>query len=116
HWQAVAISACEQSGRNFVPTIQSPISLREWLPQAQADKWFVLSPHVTEKLPEEKLAAGTHIVLLIGPEGGLSEVEIKAATQHRFLPLNLGLRVLRTETASLAAIAMLQTKYGDFMS
>lgn len=114
HWQAVAISACEQSGRNFVPFIQAPISLRDWLPQVQADKRFVLSPHVAEKWPEERVSPGTHIILLIGPEGGLSEAEIKMATSHHFLPLNLGPRVLRTETASLAAIAMLQTKYGDF--
>jgi len=114
HWQSVAISACEQSGRNKIPTVQSPISLREWLPQAQADKRFVLSPHAAEKMPTEKLPAGTHIILLIGPEGGLSDAEVNTAIAQGFSPLNLGPRVLRTETAPLAAIAMLQTRYGDF--
>lgn len=113
HWQSVAISACEQSGRNFVPSVSAPITLQNWLPQAKADKCFVLSPHVANKLPEEKLKPGANIILLIGPEGGLSDVEVDAAIKSGFLPLNLGPRVLRTETAPLAAIAMLQTKYGD---
>jgi 16S rRNA (uracil1498-N3)-methyltransferase len=114
HWQLVAISACEQSGRNFVPTISAPITLQSWLPQVKADKCFVLSPHVATKLPEEKLKSGANIMLLIGPEGGLSDTEVQAAITHGFLPLSLGPRILRTETAPLAAIAMLQTKHGDF--
>jgi 16S rRNA (uracil1498-N3)-methyltransferase len=114
HWQSVAISACEQSGRNYVPMVFAPITLQNWLPQAKADKCFVLSPHVANKLPEEKLPANATIILLIGPEGGLSDAEVNAATSNGFLPLNLGPRVLRTETAPLAAISMLQTRYGDF--
>lgn len=113
HWQSVAVSACEQSGRNYVPTVSAPINLATWLSQAKADKCFVLSPHVTDKMPEEKLPAGTNIILLIGPEGGLSDAEVKAAIAHGFLPLNLGPRVLRTETAPLVSITMLQAYYGD---
>jgi len=115
HWQSVAVSACEQSGRNVIPVVEAPVNLRDWLPHAKADKCFVLSPHVADKLPEEKLKLNANIVLLIGPEGGLSEAEIKAALAHGFLPLNLGPRILRTETAPLAAVAMLQTRYGDLV-
>jgi 16S rRNA (uracil1498-N3)-methyltransferase len=113
HWQSVAVSACEQSGRNYVPQVAAPINLKNYLAQAKADKCFVLSPHVAEKLPEEKLKAGANVILLIGTEGGLSDAEVKLATTHHFLPLNLGPRILRTETAPLAAITILQTKFGD---
>lgn len=113
HWQAVAVSACEQSGRNYVPSVAAPVTLQNWLPQAKADKCFVLSPHVADKLPEQALKAGTSIILLIGPEGGLSDAEVSAAQSNGFLPLNLGPRVLRTETAPLVSITMLQAYYGD---
>ncbi len=113
HWQSIAASACEQCGRNRLPDIMSPISLKDWLPQAKADLCFVLSPHVENKLADEKAVTPRSISLLIGPEGGLSDKEIKAAIDHGFLPLNLGPRVLRTETAPMAAIAILQHYYGD---
>lgn len=113
HWQSVAISACEQSGRNRVPTILSPVLLKEWLPCVKADKCFVLSPYVEAKLLPAALSQHASIVLLIGPEGGLSDQEVSAALQHGFLPLNLGPRVLRTETASIASIAILQYYFGD---
>ncbi len=118
HWQSVAISACEQSGRNYVPQVSAPVTLQNWLPNAKADKCFVLSPHVENKLntvvpAQAGIQAGSSIILLIGPEGGLSDAEIQVALKHHFLPLNLGPRVLRTETAPLAAIAMLQTRFGD---
>lgn len=114
HWQSVATSACEQSGRNSVPDIVAPLSFAEWLPKASADRKFVLSPHVQEKLNASPLPAGSSVILLIGPEGGLSDQEVNAAIAHQFLPLNLGPRVLRTETATLAAITTLQYQYGDF--
>lgn len=114
HWRAVAVSACEQSGRNHLPEIVAPITLPEWLRGAQAERSFVLSPHVQSPLPQEPLAIDASINLLIGPEGGLSDQEVAAALQKGFLPLNLGPRVLRTETASIAAAAVLQYCYGDF--
>lgn len=113
HWQAVAISACEQAGRNYIPEILAPIKLTEWLGQVQADKCFVLSPHVQTKMPNNELSKGASIALLIGPEGGLSENEVDNAIQHNFIPLNLGPRILRTETATIAAITALQYRYGD---
>lgn len=113
HWQSVIISACEQSGRNRIPDISAPQSLQAWLPTVHADMKFVLSPHVQNKLNANKLAAKSSIVLLIGPEGGLSDQEVKMSEQHGFVPLNLGPRVMRTETAGIAAMAVLQNLFGD---
>ena len=114
HWRAVSISACEQSGRNRLPEIYAPMTLAECLTNIKADHSFVLTPHATQKLPQQKLTHHASIILLIGPEGGLSEQEITDAKSHHFLPLTLGPRVLRTETAGIAALAVLQYVYGDF--
>lgn len=111
HWQAVAVSACEQSGRNRLPTIQPAMTLASWISQCDAEQRFVLSPHATHTLPPN--LSPTSIAILIGPEGGLSEAEISAAIKQGFNPLRLGPRVLRTETAGLTAIAILQHQYGD---
>jgi 16S rRNA (uracil1498-N3)-methyltransferase len=113
HWQSVAISACEQSGRNQIPEIFAPIAFKAWLPKVKADHLFVLSPHVRGQLPTANLPANTRIVLLIGPEGGLSDEETGVAIKHGFLSLNLGPRILRTETATIAAISIFQFNYGD---
>lgn len=112
HWQSVIISACEQSGRNFLPQLESPMDFAEWISNAKADYRFVLSPHVDKKLPANIPAQST-VILLIGPEGGLSDEEVELAIKNGFIPLNLGKRVLRTETASLAAITALQARFGD---
>lgn len=114
HWQSVAISACEQSGRNIVPQVVAPLSLKEWLPTVKADRCFVLSPHVNNPFPDEDLPSLATVILLIGPEGGLTDSEVASAQAAGFLPLNLGPRVLRTETAGIAGIALLQYRYGDF--
>jgi 16S rRNA (uracil1498-N3)-methyltransferase len=113
HWKSVIISACEQSGRNVIPDICLPMALSDCLSAVIADKKFVLSPHVSTKLVVDPLSANTSIVLLIGPEGGLSDAEVGAAMQQQYSPLNLGPRVLRTETAPIAAIAIFQALYGD---
>lgn len=113
HWQSVMISACEQSGRNTIPSINAPLSLQAWLPTVKAQHKFVLSPHVNKKLPAS-IPHNESVVILIGPEGGLSEAEVALAVSYGFQPLILGPRVLRTETAALAAIVALQCRYGDF--
>lgn len=113
HWQSVIISACEQSGRNILPTILPPMTLMEWLPQITADVNFVLAPAAPDKLPELTFSKHKSVAILIGPEGGLSVEEIELAKQHGFLGLNLGPRILRTETAPLAAITIFQCLYGD---
>ena len=112
HWQAIAISACEQTGRNRIPIITPPQSFAQWLAQMDTGVRLVLTPHIEAKLPSE-ISKESSVVILIGPEGGLSDQEVTASIQQGFLPLNLGQRILRTETASLASIAILQYVYGD---
>ncbi len=113
HWRSIITSACEQSGRNYVPDITMPLSLENWLTKVKADICLVLSPYATTGLKQLAVPDNARIVLLIGPEGGLSDREVNLASQYGFLPLNLGPRILRTETAALAAITALQSCFGD---
>ena len=110
HWQKIAISACEQSGRVDVPVINKPISLVELSLGECVNKWM-LEPSGSDALPQS--IAENNITLLVGPEGGFSENEIAWAQCNDFQVLALGSRILRTETAPVAAIAILQHKYGD---
>lgn len=111
HWQQVVISACEQCGRNTVPPVSPLRSLEGWWAEAQAELKLVLH-HRAETL-ETASATPASIALLVGPEGGLSAAEIAAAEQQGFQSLRLGPRVLRTETAPLTALAVLQSRWGD---
>lgn len=113
HWQSIIISACEQSGRNHIPEIRMPETLRNGLQSIQADWYFILSPYADQKLKQIPVQKQHRVVLLIGPEGGLTNEEIQEATKYHFLPLNLGPRILRTETAAVAAITSLQCYFGD---
>jgi 16S rRNA (uracil1498-N3)-methyltransferase len=111
HWQQIAISACEQCGRNRLPVIQGLQDMSHWLAATQAQRKFVLH-HRADAIG----GAGDKpdsIALLVGPEGGLGDNEIAAAEQAGFQSLRLGPRILRTETAPLAAIAILQAHWGD---
>lgn len=110
HWQKIAISACEQSGRLDVPVINRPISLMELSLSEDANK-LMLEPSGSDALPQS--IVGNNIVLLIGPEGGFSKDEIEWAQSNDFQIVALGSRILRTETAPIAALAILQHKYGD---
>jgi 16S rRNA (uracil1498-N3)-methyltransferase len=114
HWQGVVIAACEQSGRNHVPEV-APISpLLDWLgSQDGSESRLMLSPTAEVGLRDLPKPIG-NITLLIGPEGGLSPSEAEAAQRYGFTPVRLGARVLRTETAALAALAAMQTLWGDF--
>lgn len=113
HWQSVAISASEQCGRCLIPEVHAPRKLETWLSQIKADICFVLSPHVENTLSLRKTTVVSSVALLIGPEGGLSEHEISVAIQIGFQPLKLGPRILRTETATIAALTAMQVKFGD---
>jgi len=113
HWQSIVVSACEQSGRNRIPEVKLPQSLQDWLQTVEADVKFVLSPYATHKLSALKIEKTARIMVLIGPEGGLSEREIEFLISKGFLALNLGPRVLRTETAAVAALTALQVCCGD---
>ncbi len=111
HWRGIAIAACEQCGRNRLPEIGDVQTLAQWLEHTQADAKFVL--HHRTEAALDAAAKPASVALLIGPEGGLSESEIAAAERQGFAPLQLGPRVLRTETAPLAAISVLQYLWGD---
>jgi 16S rRNA (uracil1498-N3)-methyltransferase len=115
HWQNVVISACEQSGRAIIPQVEAPITLPLWLASNQANDSMriTLDPTAALRLKELK-KPDDNFELLVGAEGGLSNEELKLATQHGFIGVQLGKRILRTETAPLAAIAAMQTLWGDF--
>lgn len=105
HWQAVAISACEQCGLNIVPQILAPIPMQDWVHQVQAEQKLVLA--LSEGQVQFQSPLPARIALLVGAEGGLSEAEIDAAVQAGFQKWTIGERVLRTETAPVAALAVL---------
>lgn len=112
HWQQIAISACEQCQLNRVPTVHPPVSLGGWLSSIDADQKFVLH-HRSDKALRDYTSRPGSIALAIGPEGGLSEEEIEACRGKGFEHLTLGPRVLRTETAPLTALSLLQFTWGD---
>ncbi|MGB6488556.1 MAG: 16S rRNA (uracil(1498)-N(3))-methyltransferase [Steroidobacteraceae bacterium] len=113
HWQGVAVAACEQSGRDKIPDIVAPLTLHDFLrdidPQTTR---LLLSPTGTQRVTDLK-APERKIVVLIGPEGGLAETEQRAAIGAGFLAVRMGPRVLRTETAAVAALTLLQHQFGD---
>lgn len=117
HWQAVAIAACEQCGRNRVPRVLPLMQLDEFLAGRAAhrdgERRVLLSPRSARGLRELDRPVGG-IVMLAGPEGGFSPEEERAAAQAGFVPIRLGPRVLRTETAAVAALAAMQALWGDF--
>lgn len=111
HWQSIAIHAAEQSGRTHIPIVATPLDLKDWLFQNKAKTKLVLNPH--QGVPIKTVNLISPVALLIGPEGGFSESEVDEARACGFVPLTLGPRILRTETAGLAAMAILQAKGGD---
>jgi 16S rRNA (uracil1498-N3)-methyltransferase len=111
HWQQIIISSCEQCQRNVLPRINEPQLINNWLGSVSADKKFVL--HHRHDQPLQSLQKPQSICLLIGPEGGLSDSEIQLAEKNGFQSLRLGPRVLRTETAPIAAISLVQYLWGD---
>jgi len=113
HWRSIAIAACEQSGRNHVPQITQPVGLYELLEKrTSSGTALLLSPGAPLRIAD-MASAGTQITVLIGPEGGLADVEQQAAVKAGFTPVRLGPRVLRTETAAVCALTLLQQKFGD---
>jgi len=115
HWRSVTIAACEQCGRNVLPQVHAPLEFSAWLAQMRGipDTRFILLPEAATALHEQSAPQGK-VTLLIGPEGGFSINEAQLARQVGFIPIRLGARVLRTETAAIAGIAALQTLWGDF--
>lgn len=105
HWQGIAIAACEQCGLNIVPKILAPLSLEKWLDTQLPTTKLVLAPNKDEVNVLQN--ASKDIALLIGPEGGLSEAEIALSNSKGFINWCIGERVLRTETAPIVALSIL---------
>ena len=113
HWRAVAVSACEQCGRNRLPVIEAPRPLLHYLGDSRPlGTRLLLEPEPGAHGTLETL--GTAVEIAIGPEGGFAAEELEAFRVCDFRPVRLGPRVLRTETAAIAAITWLQTRFGDF--
>lgn len=113
HWRGVVVSACEQCGRNLIPEINNLRQINNWLAAPGGGLRLLLSPRAEVRLRELPCPAGG-VLLLAGPEGGLSPEEEIAAQTAGFKAVKLGPRVLRTETAAVAALAAMQTLWGDF--
>ncbi len=111
HWQAIIISACEQSGRNIIPILNQICCLSELIETTLDGLQLVLDPLSSASL--QSINPKQNIHLLIGPEGGLTEAEIDKAKSKYFTGVKLGPRILRTETAALAAITAAQVLWGD---
>ncbi len=111
HWQKIIIHACSQCGRSIVPAIYPPIAFKEWCIKNQTTIKIVLNPYSNLAITE--IPVENNVSLIIGPEGGFSTEEITWAKQHNCLEVSLGPRTLRTETASIVAIAGLQLQFGD---
>lgn len=116
HWQAVAVAACEQCGRNRVPSIEAVVALDRWLATpAAAARRLMLAPEAVSALATlAPPLPGDAVELLIGAEGGLAPEEMALALAAGFVGVRLGPRVLRTETAGMAALAAIQAVWGDF--
>jgi len=112
HWQSVVVSACEQSGRAVVPEVKAPLSLSEWLAVSETVQRLVLDP-VAETGMSSLPITGNAVSVLVGPEGGFTSKELDDVRVMGVMAVSLGPRVLRTETAGPAAIAVLQAGMGD---
>jgi len=111
HWRNVVIAACEQCGRNRIPEVASIIDIFAFLEQAGGGRRLLLAPDAGQDL--KALVPSDGVTLLVGPEGGLALHEERRAQGAGFIPVRFGPRVLRTETAPLAAIAAMQALWGD---
>lgn len=114
HWRRVIISACEQSGRASVPVLHEPTDLLVWMQQGSPASRILLSPGAPQSLAGFSPGAAVEAVeVVVGPEGGFEDKELEALARYGVLPVSLGPRILRTETAGPVAIAILQAMAGD---
>jgi 16S rRNA (uracil1498-N3)-methyltransferase len=111
HWQGIAIAACEQCGMNIVPKILAPLRLEDWFNSNLPATKLVLAPNKDQV--DVLNSVSKDLALLIGPEGGLSEAEINAANAVGFENWCIGSRVLRTETAPVVALAILNYRLAE---
>lgn len=114
HWKGVISAAAEQCGRNRLPHLSDPVGFMSWVVQQDMHSRILFTPRAEQSLSEwARHHPPQALCLLIGPEGGLSEQEEDAALAHGMIPLSLGPRVLRTETAGLAAVAAINAVWGE---
>ena len=113
HWRGIIESASEQCGRNRVANLSNVIEVQKWLGQQDMHKRILLSPRAEHSLADwSRHQAPQAVTLMIGPEGGFSEIEEQLAIRQGALAMTIGPRVLRTETAGLASIAILNAAWG----
>ena len=111
-WQGIIISACEQCGRDVLPKLHPVQKIQDWIININGDLKWVLDPRGNpESSPQNSISSA---VVAIGPEGGLTQDEIQQACNSGFNAKLIGPRVLRTETAALTAVTLLQNQFGDF--
>ena len=113
HWQQVAISATEQCGRGIVPIVCSPLELSDWIVNCNEMLKLTLHHHSAKPIRQFERPTNNRVCLLIGPEGGLSSDEVQLAENNGFNAISLGPRVLRTETAPVVALSVINTLWGD---
>ena len=113
HWRAITVSACEQSGRDYLPTVCLPVTLQAALEAQGAGRCRIVLQPGAERTLGDALAQDRPVDLLTGPEGGFSSTELAAAADAGFTPAALGPRVMRTETAPVVALGVLQYLAGD---
>lgn len=111
-WQQIMISACEQSGRDHLVTIHPVQALIHWLQNCQASSKLIC--HLEQSTRFAEVATNQDVAMCFGSEGGFTDEEVKLAQTHGFIPVSMGPRVLRAETAPLAALAIAQAQWGDF--
>ena len=111
HWQGIVINACEQCGRNQLPIIMQPQTFQSWLKSVDEDVCLVLHPYDVETFAVS--AQAKRIVVAIGPEGGFSEQEIRQLLDNHFAAMTIGPRILRSETATISALTLIQHRWGD---
>ncbi|MCF6202529.1 MAG: 16S rRNA (uracil(1498)-N(3))-methyltransferase [Methylococcaceae bacterium] len=113
HWKNIVQHATEQSNRTFLPELNEIDEIQDWVDQQNGLKIF-LDPYAKQSLKDLK-PDNFHVTLMTGPEGGFSNQERELAREAGFIPIRLGKRILRTETASLAALSAVQMLWGDFI-
>ena len=112
HWNNIIISAAEQCGRNRLPELCAPISFAEGLQEYEQSTKLILHPGAEQAMSALTLA-DNKLLLILGPEGGFSDEEINMARQYHCIPVHLGPRILRAETAVVAGLAVAQQCWGD---
>ncbi|SFG00150.1 16S rRNA (uracil1498-N3)-methyltransferase [Duganella sp. CF458] len=113
HWNGIVVSASEQCGRNRLAPVAPPLEFREWIARQDLHKRVILTPRATASLADwARHQPAQALSIMVGPEGGFSDEEEAEALRHGALPLSIGPRVLRTETAALAAVSILAAAWG----